>query len=108
MLSADGLHIAAEIEYEKYDNAGNLLYARTLGAANEASGLAMTVAADGQVRVDGVVCGHIHSAEVRQIAPDRELIASIRIEEPVLGKLLGERAASGRFFILNGLKILFV
>ncbi|MFC3078389.1 hypothetical protein ACFODL_09855 [Phenylobacterium terrae] len=41
----------------KYDSAGNLLYTRTLGASDKASGLALAVSADGKVAVAGSVTG---------------------------------------------------
>lgn len=41
----------------KYDSAGNLLYSRTLGAADKATGLALAVSADGKVAVAGAVTG---------------------------------------------------
>lgn len=41
----------------KYDAAGHLIYTRTLGAANSASGLTLAVSADGKVAVGGSVSG---------------------------------------------------
>jgi hypothetical protein len=41
----------------KYDSAGKLLYARTLGAANTASGYNMAISDDGQVAIAGSVAG---------------------------------------------------
>ncbi|MGZ8369564.1 MAG: hypothetical protein ACXWVH_00745, partial [Caulobacteraceae bacterium] len=41
----------------KYDSAGNLIYSRTLGAASQASGMALAVSADGKVAVAGSVTG---------------------------------------------------
>ncbi|HEV7385100.1 MAG TPA: hypothetical protein VGN89_09490 [Phenylobacterium sp.] len=41
----------------KYDSAGKLLYTRTLGAANSATGLGLAVSADGKVAVTGSVTG---------------------------------------------------
>ena len=41
----------------KYDPSGRLIYARTLGAAETASGYALSVAADGNVAVAGSVTG---------------------------------------------------
>lgn len=46
----------------KYDSAGNLLYSRTLGAAEKASGLALAVSADGRVAVAGSVTGGLNGA----------------------------------------------
>jgi len=41
----------------KYDSTGALVFTRTLGAASSASGLAMSVAADGRVAIAGSVTG---------------------------------------------------
>lgn len=41
----------------KYDAAGQLVYSRTLGASEEATGLALAVSADGKVAVAGAVKG---------------------------------------------------
>jgi hypothetical protein len=46
----------------KYDSAGKLIYARTLGAASSATGLALAVSADGQVAVAGAVTGDLGGA----------------------------------------------
>ena len=45
-----------------YDNAGKLLYARTLGAAGSASGYSLAVSADGKVAVAGSVSGDLNGA----------------------------------------------
>lgn len=46
----------------KYDSAGKLVFTRTLGAADEASGFALAVAADGKVAIAGSVTGRIEGA----------------------------------------------
>jgi hypothetical protein len=46
----------------KYDSAGKLLYARTLGAADTASGYNMAISADGQVAIAGSVSGLLSGA----------------------------------------------
>ena len=47
-----------DVALMKYDSAGNLIYTRTLGAADSASGYALTVSADGKkVAVGGSVTG---------------------------------------------------
>lgn len=48
----------------KYDSAGQLVYARTLGAEGEASGLALSVSADGKVAVAGKVTGGLTTGGV--------------------------------------------
>lgn len=46
----------------KYDAAGQLVYSRTLGASDEATGLALAVSADGKVAVAGAVKGGLGGA----------------------------------------------
>lgn len=46
----------------KYDAAGKLVFARTLGASDEASGLAMALSADGKIAVAGSVKGVLGGA----------------------------------------------
>ncbi len=58
--TADGQTIngSQDVALMKYDSAGNLLYTRTLGAANSASGYALAVSADGsKVAIAGSVTG---------------------------------------------------
>ena len=50
---------AQDVALQKYDSAGKLVYSRTLGAGNTASGLALTVSADGQVAIAGTVTGRL-------------------------------------------------
>ncbi|HZZ66860.1 MAG TPA: hypothetical protein VFE18_01685 [Phenylobacterium sp.] len=46
----------------KYDSAGHLLYTRTLGASDTASGLSLAVSSTGQVAVAGSVTGALNGA----------------------------------------------
>ncbi len=46
----------------KYDSAGKLMYARTLGASDSAEGLALSVASDGRVAIAGRVTGELNGA----------------------------------------------
>ncbi|MDP3658905.1 hypothetical protein [Phenylobacterium sp.] len=46
----------------KYDSAGNVVYRRTLGASDTASGLALAISADGQVAIAGSVKGTLGGA----------------------------------------------
>jgi len=46
----------------KYDSAGKLMYARTLGAADKADGLALSIAGDGRVAIAGRVTGELNGA----------------------------------------------
>jgi hypothetical protein len=58
-VSGQTLKGTRDVALLKYDGAGNLLYARTLGASDTASGLGLTVAADGRVAVSGSVTGRM-------------------------------------------------
>ncbi len=44
----------------KYDSAGKLMFARTLGAADKADGLALSIASDGRVAIAGRVTGELN------------------------------------------------
>ncbi|HEY8617487.1 hypothetical protein [Phenylobacterium sp.] len=46
----------------KYDSAGKLIFARTLGASSSATGLGLAVSADGKVAVAGAVTGGLNGA----------------------------------------------
>jgi hypothetical protein len=46
----------------KYDAAGNLVFSRTLGASDSASGLALALAADGKIAIAGSVTGGLNGA----------------------------------------------
>jgi hypothetical protein len=52
-----------DVALVKYDSAGKLLYSRTLGAADSATGLSLAVSADGQVAVAGSVSGALSGAQ---------------------------------------------
>lgn len=52
-----------DVALMKYDSAGKLLYTRTLGASDEASGLGLAVSADGQVAVAGSLTGGLIGAQ---------------------------------------------
>lgn len=52
----------SDVALLKYDSAGHLLYARTLGATDEANGLSLAVADDGSVAVAGSVSGRLAGA----------------------------------------------
>jgi hypothetical protein len=49
-----------DVALSKYDSAGNLVYTRTIGAADTASGYALAVSADGKVAVAGSVTGALN------------------------------------------------
>ena len=51
-----------DVALMKYDSAGKLVFSRTLGAAEDASGLALAVSADGQVAIAGSVKGTLKGA----------------------------------------------
>ncbi len=69
--TADGqtLKGGGDVALMKYDSAGNLLFTRTLGAANDANGYALAVSADGsQVAVAGTTTGPLDSTDTSQKA----------------------------------------
>ncbi len=49
----------------KYDSAGKIVFTRTLGSSDTASGLALTVSADGKVAVTGSVTGALNVATTK-------------------------------------------
>ncbi len=63
--TSDGQAIQGErdVALRKYDSAGNLVYSRTLGAADSASGYSLAVAADGKVAIAGSVTGVIQGVD---------------------------------------------
>jgi hypothetical protein len=62
--SVDGQTVKGErdVALLKYDSTGQLIYARTMGAAENAQGLALEVSADGKVAVAGKVIGDLTGA----------------------------------------------
>jgi hypothetical protein len=57
----------SDVALMKYDSAGNLLYTRTIGAANAANGYALSVSPDGsQVAVAGTTTGPLDSTDTSQ------------------------------------------
>ncbi len=63
--TTDGQTIAGnqDVALMKYDSAGNLVYTRTLGAGDSASGTSIAVAADGSVAIAGSVTGALNIAK---------------------------------------------
>lgn len=51
-----------DVALMKYDSSGKLLYARTLGAADTATGYNMAISDDGQVAIAGSVAGQLNGA----------------------------------------------
>src|SRR5215217_1339235 len=62
--SVDGQTVKGQrdVALMRYDSAGKLMYARTLGAAENAEGMAMTVADDGRVAIAGKITGALNGA----------------------------------------------
>jgi hypothetical protein len=60
--ATDGQEIKGtqDVALMKYDSAGNLVYTRTLGASDTASGYALAVANDGKVAITGTVTGALN------------------------------------------------
>lgn len=52
----------SDVALLKYDSAGHLLFAQTLGATDNASGLSLAVADDGSIAVAGSVSGRLQGA----------------------------------------------
>ena len=52
----------------KYDSAGNLVFTRTLGAADSATGLALAVSSTGDIAIAGAATGMIDSANKGSVA----------------------------------------
>ncbi|PZR30862.1 hypothetical protein [Caulobacter segnis] len=52
----------SDVALLKYDSAGHLLFAQTLGATDSASGLSLAVADDGSIAVAGSVSGRLQGA----------------------------------------------
>ncbi len=69
--TADGQTISgsSDVALMKYDSAGNLKYTRTLGAANAASGYAISVSQDdSQVAIAGTTTGQLDGTDTSQAA----------------------------------------
>lgn len=68
----------SDVALMKYDSAGNLLFTRTLGAANAANGYALSVSADGsQVAVAGTTTGPLESTDTSQKSTDTAGFVSV-------------------------------
>lgn len=61
-VSGQEIKGSKDVALLKYDSAGKLLYTRTLGAADQASGLALAVSADGKIAIAGSVTGGLEGA----------------------------------------------
>ncbi|WP_394764368.1 hypothetical protein [Phenylobacterium sp.] len=61
-VEGQGVKGTQDVALMKYDSAGHLIYTRTLGASNSASGLGLAVSADGQVAIVGAVTGTLNGA----------------------------------------------
>ncbi|UTP37988.1 hypothetical protein M9M90_12150 [Phenylobacterium sp. LH3H17] len=61
-VSGQEIKGAKDVALMKYDSAGKLLYTRTLGAADQASGMALAVSADGKIAIAGSVTGGLEGA----------------------------------------------
>ncbi len=61
-VSGQMLKGESDVALLKYDSAGKLIYTRTLGASDTASGLALSIAADGKVAIAGSIKGELDGA----------------------------------------------
>ena len=78
--TSDGQSIngTSDVALSKYDSAGNLLYTRTLGAANAANGYALTVSPDGsQVAIAGSTTGPLDATDTSQAAATTSSFVSV-------------------------------
>ena len=67
-----------DVALMKYDSAGNLVYTRTLGAAQEASGFALSVSADGsKVAIAGSVMGALDYGDAGQDAKTSDSFVTV-------------------------------
>lgn len=64
-VDGQGIKGAQDVALIKYDSAGNVVYTRTLGAADTASGYALAVSEDGRVAVAGSVKGGLTTEVTR-------------------------------------------
>ena len=60
--SGQAIRGSQDVALLKYDSAGKLLYTRTLGAADKASGLGLAVSASGQIAVAGSITGALNGS----------------------------------------------
>ncbi len=62
--SVDGQTVKGQrdVALMRYDSAGKLMYARTLGASDDAQGMALSIAADGRVAIAGKITGALNGA----------------------------------------------
>jgi hypothetical protein len=65
-VKVDGQTIkgAGDVALMKYDSAGKLVYTRTLGASNDATGMALSVGPDGKIAIAGSVTGGLQAGGV--------------------------------------------
>ena len=59
-ISNQDIKGTTDVALMKYDSAGNLVFTRTLGASDAASGYSMAVSADGKVAIAGSVTGALN------------------------------------------------
>jgi hypothetical protein len=59
-ISNQDIKGTTDVALMKYDSAGNLVFTRTLGASDAASGYSMAVSADGKIAVAGSVTGALN------------------------------------------------
>ncbi len=62
-VSSQDIKGTQDVALMKYDSAGNLLFTRTLGASDTATGYNMAVAADGKVAITGSVTGALNISQ---------------------------------------------
>jgi len=78
--SPDGQAIKGmtDVVLRKYDSAGNLVFTRTLGAQQDASGYALAVSADGsRIAIAGSVTGALDNGEIRTDAATADSFVTV-------------------------------
>ena len=61
-VNGQAINGTQDVALLKYDSAGNLIYTRTLGASNTATGYSLAVSSSGQVAIAGSVTGNLNGA----------------------------------------------
>ena len=61
-VSGQNIQGSTDVALIKYDSAGNVVYTRTLGAAENAQGLSLAISSDGKVAIAGQVTGDLQGA----------------------------------------------
>lgn len=75
-IDGQGIKGAQDVALIKYDSAGNVVYTRTLGAVDTASGYAMAISDDGRVAITGSVKGQLTTETTYSFTTDSGAVYS--------------------------------